>query len=154
MILLAVNGYPAPPVQKTSLGAISANQARLMLILAAEKYIGTPYRYGGLDSAGLDCSGLIYASFRDALNIAVPRMASGLYDWTERITVNEMKPGDLVFFITSGAGISHVGIFAGDGYFIHAPSDGPKTGVMYSRLEESYWRRTFAGAGRALPWDM
>ena len=132
---------------------LSAANARLMLILAAEKYLGTPYVYGGIDSRGLDCSGLIYASFKDSLNITVPRTADGLYSWTIRIPNEEMKPGDLVFFITSGPGISHVGIFAGDGYFIHAPSDGPNTGVIYSRLTESYWNRTFAGAGRAIPWE-
>ena len=124
-----------------------------MLISAAESYLGTPYRYGGLDRRGLDCSGLVYLSFKDAFNISIPRTAESLYAWTEKIPAAEMRAGDLVFFITTGPGISHVGIYMGNGRFIHAPSEGSITGVSYSQLDESYWRRTFAGAGRALPWN-
>ena len=145
--------FPAVPIQNNALGNVSSGSARLKLITAAEAYLGVPYRYGGLDRRGMDCSGLVYASFRDALNIPVPRTAEGLFSWTERISADEIMPGDLVFFITSGSVISHVGIYTGRGLFIHAPSEGRQTGVMYSRLDESYWRRTFAGAGRALPWE-
>jgi probable lipoprotein NlpC len=74
-----------------------------------------------------------------------------LYNWAEKIGEDTLQPGDLVFFITSGRSISHAGIYAGEGWFIHSASDGPQTGVMYSRLEEAYWQKTFAGAGRALP---
>ena len=145
--------FAAVPIQRASLGNLSAGNARLNLLAAAEAYLGTPYRYGGLDSRGLDCSGLVYMSFMDSLKIAVPRTAGGLYSWAEKIPTADMRPGDLVFFITTGPGVSHVGIYVGSGQFIHAPSEGARTGVTYSRLEESYWKRTFAGAGRALPWD-
>jgi probable lipoprotein NlpC len=74
-----------------------------------------------------------------------------LYNWTEKISAEALQPGDLVFFITQGRDISHVGIYTGEGSFIHSASEGPRTGVIYSRLDESYWQRTFAGAGRALP---
>jgi probable lipoprotein NlpC len=145
--------FAAVPIENSSLGGLSAANARSRLLAAAEAYLGTPYRYGGIDSRGLDCSGLIFLSFRDALHASVPRTTSGLYSWSEKIPSNEMSTGDLVFFITEGADISHVGIYAGNGRFIHAASAGPKTGVMYSRLDESYWKRTFTGAGRALPLD-
>lgn len=156
-ILLFLKGagelFAAVPITSLALGGVSAANARSRLLAAAEAYLGTPYRYGGIDSQGLDCSGLVFLSFKDALNTQVPRTTSGLYSWSEKISSNEMRIGDLVFFITSGADISHVGIYAGNGRFIHSASSGPKTGVMYSRMDESYWKRTFTGAGRALPLD-
>jgi hypothetical protein len=75
-----------------------------------------------------------------------------LYSWVEKIPVENANPGDLVFFKTSGRGaVSHVGIFVGDRRFIHAASEGPVTGVIYSSLDERYWSRTYAGTGRVLP---
>ncbi|MDR0313871.1 MAG: C40 family peptidase [Treponema sp.] len=145
--------YPAVPIQGRNLEGNTAASARTKLLAAAESYLGTPYRYGGADSRGIDCSGLVYASFKDALNIQVPRSSEGLYTWAEKIPTADMRPGDLVFFNTSGSGVSHVGIYAGNGRFIHSPSEGVSTGVMYNRLDESYWQRTFIGGGRALPWD-
>lgn len=138
----------ASPVEK----AAGIREARARVIAAAEKYEHTPYRYGGLDKRGLDCSGLVYVSFRDALGTEVPRNTWGLYSWVEQIPIEEAVPGDLVFFNTTGSGsVSHVGIYVGDRSFIHAASDGPKTGVIYSSLDEQYWSRTYAGAGRVLP---
>jgi probable lipoprotein NlpC len=132
--------------------AAAFGDARLRVLAAARTYENTPYRYGGLDRRGLDCSGFIYLSFKDALNIAVPRNAAGLYSWAEKIQIENARPGDLVFFKTDTNGsISHVGIYLGDRRFIHAASDGPKTGVIYSSLDERYWSQTYAGAGRALP---
>ena len=144
--------FPAVPIEKINLGEISITNARFRLIAAAESYIGTPYRYGGTDSRGVDCSGLIFLSFRDSLKITVPRTAASLYAWTQRIPDEQIRPGDLVFFTTTGLGVSHVGIFTGEGRFIHAPSE-YGSGVTYSLLDEPYWKRTYAGAGRALPWD-
>ncbi|MDR1420825.1 MAG: C40 family peptidase [Treponema sp.] len=129
-----------------------AAETRLRVIAAAEKYRGVRYRYGGIDDQGFDCSGLVYRSFRDALAVSVPRTTGGLYAWAEKISDGEMEAGDLLFFRTTSPGtISHVGIYAGNGRFIHAASEGPQTGVIYSDLDEKYWNRTYAGAGRALP---
>jgi probable lipoprotein NlpC len=132
--------------------SISPGEARLLVLDAAGKYEHTPYRYGGLDKRGLDCSGLVYVSFQDALKVAVPRNAWGLYSWAEKISIDDAKPGDLVFFKTTGNGtVSHVGIFVGGRRFIHSASEGPVTGVIYSSLDERYWSRTYAGVGRVLP---
>jgi probable lipoprotein NlpC len=132
--------------------SISPGEARSLVLDAAAQYEHTPYRYGGLDRRGLDCSGLVYVSFQDALGAAVPRNTGGLYSWAEKISIEDAKPGDLVFFKTSGNGnISHVGIFVGGRRFIHSASEGPVTGVMYSSLDERYWSRTYAGTGRVLP---
>jgi probable lipoprotein NlpC len=145
--------FAVVPIQGNSLRGGAAAEARLKLIYAAESYLGTQYRYGGLDRKGLDCSGLVYLSFNEALGIKVPRTAESLYTWTERIDTAELQPGDLVFFVTTGPGVSHLGIYAGAGRFIHSASEGPVTGVMYSGLDEAYWKRTYKGGGRALPWD-
>ncbi|MDR1048023.1 MAG: C40 family peptidase, partial [Treponema sp.] len=136
--------------EETSADAV--RQARLALLSAADKYQGTPYRYGGADRRGMDCSGLVIASFKDALGAVVPRTAAGLYTWAEKIEEPQLQPGDLVFFrTTSSKSITHVGIYSGRGRFIHAASEGPKTGVIYSQLSENYWKGTYAGSGRAIP---
>jgi len=126
--------------------------ARLRVIEASRKYLGTPYRYGGITAAGLDCSGFIGLSFRDALGVALPRSASGLYSWTVRTTLEKAQPGDFLFFRTDATNnITHVGLYLGDRVFIHAASSGARTGVIYSNLDERYWASAYAGAGRAFP---
>ncbi|MDR2178581.1 MAG: C40 family peptidase [Treponema sp.] len=148
--------FAAPPLDSRALPSgggenFTILEARNKLLAAADTYRGTPYRYSGTNKKGVDCSGLIYASFKDSLDISVPRSTPALYNWTEKIGEKSLQPGDLVFFITTGPGISHAGIYVGEGRFIHSASDGPMTGVIYSSLDETYWRKTFAGAGRALP---
>jgi probable lipoprotein NlpC len=141
--------FAGPP-----LGAVSVSNPRLRVLAAAEAYLGTPYKYAGTDKRGLDCSGLVYLSFRDALGVNVPRTAESLFAWSERISGGENQAGDLLFFTTAGTGaVSHVGIYAGNGRFIHAASSGPRTGVIFSYMDEDYWRRNYAGARRVLPVD-
>ena len=132
------------------LAAVASGDARARFIRAAQAYRGVPYRYGGLDRRGLDCSGLVFLGFRDSLNVEVPRRAEDLFHWTERVEKDRIQPGDLVFFRQNGR-IFHVGIYIGEGWFFHSASSGPKTGALYSRLDETFWSRSYAGAGRALP---
>jgi len=145
--------FAAVPIQNRSVQGAAAADARIKLLSAAESCLGLPYRYAGHDRRGLDCSGLVFLSFRESLNITVPRTAANLHAWTEKIERSELAPGDLVFFITDGRTVSHVGIYSGDGKFIHSASSGTQTGVIYSHLDEAYWRRTYTASGRALPWD-
>jgi len=127
-------------------------EARQKVVEASKKYEGTPYRYGGMTSKGVDCSGFICLSFKDALGVALPRSASGLYSWAERTIIDEAQPGDFLFFKTDKSGnITHVGLYLGERRFIHAASQGNKTGVIYSSLNEKYWANTYVGAGRAFP---
>jgi len=127
-------------------------EARFRVITDAAKYLRVPYRSGGTSRAGFDCSGLVFRSFHDALGVSLPRTSDDLYSWSEKISLEEILPGDLVFFRTTSRGnISHVGIYTGEGNFIHSASQGPQTGVINSNLNESYYSRTFAGAGRAIP---
>jgi len=147
-------GFDQAPAAAASSEAKDAAywEARYKVLAAAGKYEKTPYRYGGMDRGGMDCSGLIYTSFKEALSVTVPRSASGLYDWSEKINADKLQPGDLVFFKTDKSGnVTHVGIYAGGNRFIHSASEGPKTGVIYSDLDERYWAQAFYGAGRALP---
>jgi hypothetical protein len=126
--------------------------ARNKVINAAAKYEKVPYRHGGVTKSGVDCSGFVYASFKDALGVSTPRSSTGLYTWAEIIPLEKAQPGDLLFFKTTGGNtISHVGIYLGNRRFIHSASSGPNTGVIYSTLDEKYWSRTFAASGRVIP---
>ena len=126
--------------------------ARRRVLDAAMTYLGTPYRLGGKDRRGLDCSGFVYVSFKDALGVSLPRTSRCLYAWTERIPGNRAQPGDLLFFRTTGTNrITHVAIYIGNGRFIHSASVGRRTGVIITHMSEGSWTRNFAGAGRAFP---
>ena len=145
--------YRAPSASASPTERASAfDQARQRLLSTAVRYEGTPYRLGGTTRRGMDCSGFVYRSFRESLGVSVPRTSESMFLWTERIRLEEIQPGDLVFFRTTGtARITHVGIYTGYGYFIHSASQGRRTGVIFSNLEETYWAGVYAGAGRALP---
>jgi len=163
MLAFFVCGFiaAAPIDEEFSRALISASQeqrdyafaeARYFVINSAIKYKDTPYIYGGITSSGLDCSGLICLSFKDALGINLPRSALGLYSWTEKIPLDKAQPGDLLFFKTDSTdSITHVALYLGRRRFIHAASAGSRTGVIFTSLDEGSWTRTFAGAGRAFP---
>ncbi|GMO39421.1 MAG: C40 family peptidase [Termitinemataceae bacterium] len=131
-------------------GAQSLQSDRQMLINYAKKFLGTPYKASGSTVHGMDCSGFLFTVVRDSLKIPFPRTAEAMYKNCEIIKEGLLEPGDLVFF-RPGSKINHVGIYIGEGNFIHSASDGPKTGVIISNLSDSYWNRTYAGAGRILP---
>jgi len=163
LIFIAFNAFAAPPLEsgyalapKTT--ASPEEKARVYadirqrVIETAKKYEGVPYRYGGMTANGLDCSGFLSLVFREALNVALPRSASSLYSWVEKIPLEKAQPGDFLFFKTDSSGkITHVGLYLGEDRFIHAASTGPKTGVIYSSLDEKYWATSYVGAGRAFP---
>lgn len=107
--------------------------------------VGTPYRYGGAGPRGFDCSGLVYYSYRKA-GIAVPRTTGEQYRQSRRVKLSRLQPGDLIFFRISRDKLSHVGIYAGSGRFIHAPSGGKR--VAYASLDNPYWEARVIGAGR------
>lgn len=125
-------------------------EARSKIVGLALSYQGMPYLVGGIGEKGFDCSGFVYRVYRDALGASLPRTALAQYTFREPIDVSKLQPGDLLFFNTTGS-ISHVGIYEGEGRFVHAASDGPRRGVIESSLSESYWAKTFVAAGRIVP---
>jgi cell wall-associated NlpC family hydrolase len=121
------------------------NEGQQLVRVAAE-LIGTPYKYGGEDPRrGFDCSGLVFYSF-DRLGLEVPRTAAEQREAARPVELDSLSPGDLVFFRTTTRRVDHVGIYAGDGKFIHAPRTGHV--VSYAYLEDPYYRRHFVSAGR------
>lgn len=110
----------------------------------ARDLLGAPYRSGGDSPAGFDCGGLVQYSF-SSVGIRLPRSSREQHAATRPVSRSALAPGDLVFF-RIGRSVSHVGIYAGGSVFIHSPSSGGV--VMRSRLDEPYWERHWAGAGR------
>ena len=122
------------------------------MVLTAMNFLGVPYRRGGSNvDRGFDCSGFTRHVFEMSLGLVLPRRASeqavlaGLLD----IKREELKPGDLVFFNTMRRTFSHVGIYVGDGKFIHAPKPGGE--VRVEDMRAAYWNLRFTGARRASP---
>jgi len=114
------------------------------ILSIAQNFLGTPYRYGGVDPSGFDCSGLVQFSHRYA-GINVPRTTAAQYKEAHPVTRSELKPGDLIFFRIQRR-ISHVAIYAGQGEFIHAPSSGKQ--VKISSLNAPYWQKRLVKTGR------
>lgn len=132
---------PSPAALKEQSSAAAAQ-----IIATAKQYIGVPYLWGGTSTKGFDCSGYVQYVFR-AHNITLPRTSKEQYTVGMAISKNNLRPGDLVFFNTSGNGVSHLGIYLGDNQFIHASSS---NGVTISSLNTSYWSARYIGARRVL----
>lgn len=117
------------------------------LVLRAVDMLGIRYRRGSnTPERGLDCSGLVQYVFRESWGKELPRTAAEISRVGERVDINELRPGDLVFYNTLRRGFSHVGIYLGDSQFIHAPAAGGK--VRIESMNLSYWKKRFNGARR------
>ncbi len=119
------------------------------IVDTAKDYLGTPYVYAGASRRGVDCSGLVHTVYKDVTNKSLPRRVVDLLNAGNSIP-GSLVPGDLVFFDTTG-GPSHVGIYIGNNQFVHAASEGPRTGVIISSLDERYYSTRYIGARRYLP---
>jgi hypothetical protein len=113
------------------------------LVATAKKYLGVPYVWGGTSSGGFDCSGLVQTVFAEN-GLQLPRGSGDQYRKGKKISKSNMRLADLVFFRTYTSGPSHVGIYVGDGKFLHAESS-PR-GVTITPLAEPYWKERFLGA--------
>jgi lipoprotein Spr len=111
---------------------------------AIEKWWGTRYRYGGATEKGIDCSAFTGTVIHQVYGLVLPRTARDQYANCIKLEKEEMQQGDLVFFNTRG-GISHVGIYLGNGYFTHASTS---IGVTINNLSEAYWNKKFISGGR------
>ena len=120
------------------------------LVNQGMEYLGIRYRFGGNSpETGLDCSGLVQNVFRNALGLDLPRTARDMARLGDKVGMDDLKPGDLVFFNTMRRAFSHVGIYMGEGRFLHAPSSGGK--VRIEEMDTTYWTKRFNGARRLLP---
>ena len=148
--LLEQQALPEAPAQ----GANFVRQVRdraSELVVSAMHFIGVPYRRGGTsETSGFDCSGFTRHIFERSVGLVLPHRAeeqAGLAG-LGRVARDELKPGDLVFFNTMKRAFSHVGIYVGEGKFIHSPRAGGE--VRVEDMRQSYWVKRYNGARRAL----
>lgn len=125
---------------------LTGNQQGIKITNMASKFVGVPYKWGGVTPKGFDCSGFIWYVF-DKNSIHLPRTADVQYQAGKKVARGNLQRGDLVFFTTYEAGPSHTGIYLEKGNFIHASSS---KGVMVSNLADSYWKTRYFGARRML----
>ena len=142
----ALKASQEPDVFEEELPDEEALALGLQMLAIAEENLGIPYVWGGESPSGFDCSGLIYYILK-TLGFSPARTTSAQYKMGTYVAKEDLQPGDLVFFSgTYKAGISHVGIYAGDGLFIHSPHSGEV--VKYDDLTEGYYDRHYYGARR------
>ena len=127
------------------LGVPVPAMANQLLISTIADWIGVPYRYGGNDKNGVDCSGFINNVYPIVYSLQVPRIAAQMHARSQPVKTSELKEGDLVFFKINTPDVGHAGILLFDDYFVHATKS---RGVMISRLQEAYWKKYFIGGGR------
>ncbi len=119
------------------------------LVVTSMGFLGVPYRRGGNTAeTGFDCSGFVRAMYEQTVGLLLPRKAEQQAAATQPIDRKDLQPGDLVFFNTMRRAFSHVGIYVGDGKFIHSPKPGAE--VRVEDMSGSYWQRRFDGARRVL----
>ncbi|MFX1672172.1 C40 family peptidase [Paraburkholderia sp. A2WS-5] len=117
------------------------------VVVGALNMIGVRYRWGGnTPDSGLDCSGFVRYVFQDTLGMNLPRRAEEMSRVGEKVSMSNLKPGDLVFFNTMRRTFSHVGIYIGDNKFVHSPSTGST--IRVDDLDNGYWEKRFTGARR------
>ncbi|WP_186672509.1 C40 family peptidase [Sporosarcina sp. BP05] len=129
----------------TSIPSMASANSATNLVNTAQSYIGTPYSYGGTTTSGFDCSGYTQFVFKKQ-GISIPRTTDQQYATGTSVAKSDLKTGDIVFFNTSGSGVSHDGIYIGSGKFIHSSSS---KGVMISSINDpAYWGSRYIGARR------
>lgn len=140
-----VNGRMAT-AQTSRDSSSGAEATRNKVLDYAASFIGTPYIYGGSSPKGFDCSGFTSYIYKNTVR-SIPRTATAQRNALTNVSMNELKPADLVFF-GSGGSISHVGIYAGNGKFIHSPHTG--SSVKYDTLWGGNYNRRFVAGGRVV----
>jgi cell wall-associated NlpC family hydrolase len=129
-----------------STGAMADDGFAQKLLGKAMQLIGVKYRYGGTSpSTGLDCSGYVQYVYKSAVGVSLPRTASEQARIGDNVG-SDMLPGDMVFFNTRGFSNSHVGIYVGNGMFVHSPNS--RSQVRFDTLDSGYWKAHFTSARR------
>ena len=112
---------------------------------AIQQWMGTPYRYGGTDKNGVDCSAFVGHIYREVYGVDLHRVSNDIQQDVTLISKSELREGDIVFFTNSKGRVSHVGIYLKNGLFAHSSTS---RGVIISRLDDSHWRNHFYKGGR------
>ena len=133
---------PPPQAEK----AVPPSAPREQVVHQALALVGVPYRRGGVSPAGFDCSGLVMHVYREALGISLPRNTRAQSETGQVVTTADLAPGDLVFYNTRNRKYSHVGLYLGDGRFVHAPK--PGAAVRVESMRSTYWSKRYDGARR------
>ena len=141
--LLVLAGCASSP--RSSEATASKQPSGERIAERAQTLVGSPYRYGGADPSGFDCSGLVFFVHHE-LGINVPRTVAEQSSTATPVKLGELEPGDVVFFRDPGPRATHVGVYVGEHRFVHAPKTGRP--VSYASLDDDYYRATFLGAGR------
>jgi cell wall-associated NlpC family hydrolase len=134
--------------EKVSSGANTVALKTSELVFNAMGFLGVPYRRGGNNADGFDCSGFVRAMYEQTVGLMLPRRANEQAAATQKIDRQDLQPGDLVFFNTMRKAFSHVGIYVGDNKFIHSPKPGAQ--VRVEDMGVAYWKTRFDGARRVL----
>ncbi len=145
--VLMLAGCSTPPRLAQSDPSLEAQQ-RADIVLVAQQMIGAPYRSGGTTPRGFDCSGLVLYTYRQAGIQNLPRTTAALFRRAQPVPLDDLLPGDLLFFEINGPGVLHVGIYQKGNAFIHAPVSGKQVSV--ETLNSGYWRKRLVRAGRLL----
>lgn len=161
-LVVAVSAHANPKGANEEMARFTADQGMLArvdqirqnvsekasnLVLTSLGFLGIPYRRGGNTAeTGFDCSGFVKAMYQQTIGLILPRRAEQQAATTKTIARSELQPGDLVFFNTLRRAFSHVGIYLGDGKFIHSPKPGAEVRVENMHLR--YWESRFDGARR------
>ncbi|MBU0621714.1 MAG: C40 family peptidase [Gammaproteobacteria bacterium] len=148
LLILLLAACASPPARQYTASDSEMND----LLMYAMSLTDTEYRYGGKSAnSGFDCSGYVGHVYRQTLGISLPRTASEISRVGAPVGRNELRPGDLVFYNTQGASYSHVGIYIGDGKFVHSPKTGDR--VRTEQMHWKYWQTRYDGARRIVRSD-
>jgi cell wall-associated NlpC family hydrolase len=162
LLLLCAHAHAAPDSAPDDLGNFLSSKGLIKrleqvretvsakaseLVMTSMGFLGVPYRRGGNSmETGFDCSGFVRAMYEQVSGLVLPRKAEQQAAQTQKINRDDLQPGDLVFFNTMRRAFSHVGIYVGDGKFIHSPK--PGAAVRVEDMHIPYWNRRFDGARR------
>ena len=135
----STSSQPEPRVLANYIDIQDSALVKQKLLSQYQQWQGVPYQLGGMSQAGIDCSGLIYQTFRQQLGIELPRSTDLQSQLGFKVKIGDLRAGDLIFFKT-GFNLRHVGIYIDKGMFLHASSH---QGVMLSRLDNIYWREHY-----------
>ena len=134
-----------PHGHKNPLGLTYSAEDNLDLYEAVNTWLGVPYKYGGEDRNGIDCSAFVRAIYQEVYHVTLSRTCNEMFQSVTVVDKSRIKEGDLVFFTNSNGKVSHVGIYLKEDLFAHSSTS---NGVSVSRLDDSYWKKHFYKGGR------